>query len=436
MIVWPFLSSRSIRGCSSSTSSRSNGDVAPVEHAVLRRADVDERRLHAGQHVLHPPEVDVAVDRRVVVGRGADVVLDQAATLEDRDVRVTVVAGRARTSCSARPAAPCGYARAAGRGSPRRGRRGRRPRPTPRSARTTSSRARRAASPPRDRRSTGPPPPVPPPAAAAAPDRAATATAPPAAPAGARPASPSASPSAAGAGGVADPGARARCRAAVADLGPGRVGEPGVLQRVGGEILGGQPAVRRGVGVVVARQPASPVASVAPRSGRLAATVPGAAPAGSRSSAVRRPSLAGEPVEPSSGRPLSRPARRTRPAPALRQPRRYPRHRGGAGLAAVRPPPAPRRRRSRGGVGPAPLPLGSGVRRGGRPRAAAGAVPEAGSALDGLGGRRPPSWSSDIDESFAITRTLPVRAWTLPEERSSARSASSGSCRAPSRSIH
>ena len=36
--------------------------VAPVEHRVLRGADVDEGGLHAGQHVLHLAEVDVAVD--------------------------------------------------------------------------------------------------------------------------------------------------------------------------------------------------------------------------------------------------------------------------------------------------------------------------------------------------------------------------------------
>ena len=45
--------------------------VAAVEHRVLRRADVDERRLHARQHVLHPAEVDVAVDLVDVVGRAA-----------------------------------------------------------------------------------------------------------------------------------------------------------------------------------------------------------------------------------------------------------------------------------------------------------------------------------------------------------------------------
>ncbi len=42
--------------------------VAPVQHSVLRRGDVDERRLHAGQDVLDPTDVDVAVDLADVVG--------------------------------------------------------------------------------------------------------------------------------------------------------------------------------------------------------------------------------------------------------------------------------------------------------------------------------------------------------------------------------
>ena len=66
------------------------GDVAAVEHAVLGRADVDERGLHAGQHVLHPAEVDVAVDRLVAGGR-RERVLDQAPALEHRDVRVATL---------------------------------------------------------------------------------------------------------------------------------------------------------------------------------------------------------------------------------------------------------------------------------------------------------------------------------------------------------
>ena len=61
-------------------------DVAAVQHGVLRRGDVDERGLHAGQHVLHPADVDVAVDLADVVGRPADVVLDQVAALEHGDL--------------------------------------------------------------------------------------------------------------------------------------------------------------------------------------------------------------------------------------------------------------------------------------------------------------------------------------------------------------
>ena len=60
--------------------------VAAVEHGVLRRADVDERRLHAGQHVLDPAEVDVAVDLGDVVGRARHVVLDEGAALEHGDL--------------------------------------------------------------------------------------------------------------------------------------------------------------------------------------------------------------------------------------------------------------------------------------------------------------------------------------------------------------
>ena len=59
-------------------------DLAGIEHGVAAAADVDERRLHRGQHVLHPTEVDVADQRR---GRVAvDVVLDQDVVLEHRDL--------------------------------------------------------------------------------------------------------------------------------------------------------------------------------------------------------------------------------------------------------------------------------------------------------------------------------------------------------------
>ena len=39
-------------------------DLAGVQHAVAATADVDERRLHRRQHVLHDAEVDVADQRR------------------------------------------------------------------------------------------------------------------------------------------------------------------------------------------------------------------------------------------------------------------------------------------------------------------------------------------------------------------------------------
>ncbi len=61
-------------------------NVAAVEDRVLRRGDVDERRLHAGQDVLHPTEVDVAVDLSDVVRWPRHVVLHQGATLEHCDL--------------------------------------------------------------------------------------------------------------------------------------------------------------------------------------------------------------------------------------------------------------------------------------------------------------------------------------------------------------
>ena len=60
--------------------------VAAVEHGVLRRADVDERRLHAGQHVLDLAQVDVAVDLGDVVGGARHVVLDERPALEHGDL--------------------------------------------------------------------------------------------------------------------------------------------------------------------------------------------------------------------------------------------------------------------------------------------------------------------------------------------------------------
>ena len=60
--------------------------VTPVEDGVLGDPDVDEGGLHAGQDVLHPAPVDVAVDLVGVVGRPGDVVLHQRAALEHGDL--------------------------------------------------------------------------------------------------------------------------------------------------------------------------------------------------------------------------------------------------------------------------------------------------------------------------------------------------------------
>src|SRR5581483_6521542 len=60
--------------------------VAPVEDGVLGGADVDEGRLHAGQDVLYPAEVNVAVDLCGVVLGPRDVVLDEGPALEHSDL--------------------------------------------------------------------------------------------------------------------------------------------------------------------------------------------------------------------------------------------------------------------------------------------------------------------------------------------------------------
>src|SRR4029453_9629068 len=59
-------------------------DLTGVQHRVAALADVDERGLHAGQHVLHPAEVHVA-DQRDLLLLG-DVVLDQDVVLGDGDL--------------------------------------------------------------------------------------------------------------------------------------------------------------------------------------------------------------------------------------------------------------------------------------------------------------------------------------------------------------
>ena len=58
-------------------------DLVDVEEAVLLEADLDERRLHPGQHVVDRAEVDVAGDRAAV--RPLEVDLGDAVVLEDGD---------------------------------------------------------------------------------------------------------------------------------------------------------------------------------------------------------------------------------------------------------------------------------------------------------------------------------------------------------------
>ena len=88
-IVWPGRSRCSIRVAPGSALDRVvpvGLHVAPVQHGVLRGADVDEGRLHARKDVLHPAAVDVAVDLVGVVLGAGDVVLDERAALEHGDL--------------------------------------------------------------------------------------------------------------------------------------------------------------------------------------------------------------------------------------------------------------------------------------------------------------------------------------------------------------
>ncbi|CAB5024710.1 unannotated protein [freshwater metagenome] len=59
-------------------------DLAGVEHGVAAPADVDERGLHARQHVLHATKVDIADEGPG--GPSRDVVLDEDAVLEHGDL--------------------------------------------------------------------------------------------------------------------------------------------------------------------------------------------------------------------------------------------------------------------------------------------------------------------------------------------------------------
>ena len=61
-------------------------DVTSVEHRVLGSRDIDKSGFHAGQDVLHPAEIDVAVNLRDVVGWTRHVMLDQVAPFENSDL--------------------------------------------------------------------------------------------------------------------------------------------------------------------------------------------------------------------------------------------------------------------------------------------------------------------------------------------------------------
>ncbi len=62
--------------------------LAGVQHAVARLADVDERGLHARQHVLHASQIDVADGGDLLDVR--HVMLDEHVVLDHGDLRVTL----------------------------------------------------------------------------------------------------------------------------------------------------------------------------------------------------------------------------------------------------------------------------------------------------------------------------------------------------------
>ncbi len=64
-------------------------DLAGVEHRVAATADVDERRLHAGEDVLDAPEVHIP-DQGCFLGP-RDVVLDENLVFEDTDLDTAVL---------------------------------------------------------------------------------------------------------------------------------------------------------------------------------------------------------------------------------------------------------------------------------------------------------------------------------------------------------
>ena len=82
-------------------------DLVDVQEAVLLEADLDERGLHARQHVVDGAEVDVAGDRAVLraleVDLGDDAVLDHGDALlagVDRDEQLALRLRERRTAGS------------------------------------------------------------------------------------------------------------------------------------------------------------------------------------------------------------------------------------------------------------------------------------------------------------------------------------------------
>ena len=88
-IDWPDLSADSIRLDSPSRPTGVEVDLARVQDRVPSLADVDERRLHGGKHVLHPAQVHVA--HVGLVAGLVHVVLDQDPVLEHGDLGPVVV---------------------------------------------------------------------------------------------------------------------------------------------------------------------------------------------------------------------------------------------------------------------------------------------------------------------------------------------------------
>ena len=66
-------------------------DLVDVEEPVLFQADLDERSLHARQHVVHAAEVDVAGDRPAF--RALEIDLGNLAVFEDGDALFADVDG-------------------------------------------------------------------------------------------------------------------------------------------------------------------------------------------------------------------------------------------------------------------------------------------------------------------------------------------------------